>query len=509
MTKRKPLPPTAADAAREALRAEERKRASAGNPLKPIEVLKTIIAAYQAYVFATEGASADNGAVVSDDRQGLARGTQSAVDRMLFNANYWLAAYEDRIVSTFPDACDARACLKSIAVWNSHTLRLNTLDPEDVTATFGRFCPPFAANNRRGADGKNGGKGPVPEFRTCALEIAGYKPAEQAADIVRLVADVEAEARIYQTLEGGNPLDALFDILPAWCLQDRIPMVAGGWYDNADIMLLVVSELDARFKRMGYAESARGYFVDSFREALDGYEREISADDMESRWQDMPVGDLLQIIRAQRAMNPDYEADGYGTVLPPWLIYKEQLVWNTLVCAVYGPHVARPLAVESVDLLTMDGGTVHEDIITDLARSSYDVYLSGQTELGGSPEFKTYDDQPVDLRMSGIRRIQSIPDMLKILGYRISPIGTCYPDQRVDRLSPSEVECLAVLEHRRWLAERIAAGWTLSPTKDTAAKQSPYLVPWEALPERARDCNRRQLRNLPTLLASRGLCITR
>ena len=76
-------------------------------------------------------------------------------------------------------------------------------------------------------------------------------------------------------------------------------------------------------------------------------------------------------------------------------------------------------------------------------------------------------------------------------------------------LTPSEVECLAILEHRRWLAERTNAGWTFAEKKNVAAKQSPYLLSWEELPERAREWNRSSIRDIPTLLANVGLAIAR
>ena len=96
-----------------------------------------------------------------------------------------------------------------------------------------------------------------------------------------------------------------------------------------------------------------------------------------------------------------------------------------------------------------------------------------------------------------------------MLGYEIVPDGSCYPDQKVASLSPSEIECLAVLENRRWIAERTKTGWTFGAERDVAAKKSPYLVPWEDLPDRAREWNRSAIRNIPALLAGENLAIAR
>jgi len=124
-------------------------------------------------------------------------------------------------------------------------------------------------------------------------------------------------------------------------------------------------------------------------------------------------------------------------------------------------------------------------------------------------EFATFEDQPADLRNSGIEHIRSIPTKLETLGYGIVPAGSCYPDQRVMSFTASEIECLAILEHRRWLREREQAGWTYAAVKDVQAKTSPYLVPWEDLPDRAREWNRSAARSIPALLATVGLAIAR
>lgn len=36
--------------------------------------------------------------------------------------------------------------------------------------------------------------------------------------------------------------------------------------------------------------------------------------------------------------------------------------------------------------------------------------------------------------------------------------------------------------HQAWMAEKLAAGWKLGPTKNPAAREHPWLVPFEQLP---------------------------
>ena len=60
---------------------------------------------------------------------------------------------------------------------------------------------------------------------------------------------------------------------------------------------------------------------------------------------------------------------------------------------------------------------------------------------------------------------------------------------------------LAEMEHNRWMAERLLAGWRYAPgTKNLDTKTSPSLVPWEQLPAIEQDKDRDTIRNIPTLL---------
>jgi hypothetical protein len=126
---------------------------------------------------------------------------------------------------------------------------------------FERFCPPPASNNRRGARGKGLGKGPVHDFRIKAFEVAEREDAQHAAALRSIVADMEAEVQAYTALESARPLDALYVLLPAWCLQERIDLVCGSWWEEADIMLLVARKLRETFRSEASGDPARGFIA--------------------------------------------------------------------------------------------------------------------------------------------------------------------------------------------------------------------------------------------------------
>jgi hypothetical protein len=76
------------------------------------------------------------------------------------------------------------------------------------------------------------------------------------------------------------------------------------------------------------------------------------------------------------------------------------------------------------------------------------------------------------------------------------------------RFDPDELERLSIMEHERWVDERLRDGWRKGP-KDTERKISPYLVPWSKLDDEIREYDRVFIRGLPRFLARAGLQIVR
>jgi len=65
------------------------------------------------------------------------------------------------------------------------------------------------------------------------------------------------------------------------------------------------------------------------------------------------------------------------------------------------------------------------------------------------------------------------------------------------------VEELAEYEHARWNMERLLDGWTLGD-RDPVKKTNPSLVPWNELPEKTKEYDRRAVRNIPAMLKKLG-----
>ena len=302
---------------------------------------------------------------------------------------------------------------------------------------------------------------------------------------------MEDEAVAYEALGADSSLTALFDILPAWCLQNRIELVSGAWWDDCAVMNAIIDTLHARFVELDFGGAVCDYFLESCYEALDAYHRDLSSEPCP--WSEFSVPELIAVIREERERQPSFETDGYGSNLPAWLISKEQLIWNIWVCALYGPASARPLLVDSPDLLASQGYAGKTDVITELAQTSFLRYTTDRIASQTDQEYASFASLPPDLRDSSIAYISSIHSKLETLGYEVLPAGSCYPERCVTAFTASEVECLAILEHRRWLRER----------------QRPYMVPWEELPDRAKEWNRSAVRSIPSLLASVNLAVVK
>jgi len=100
------------------------------------------------------------------------------------------------------------------------------------------------------------------------------------------------------------------------------------------------------------------------------------------------------------------------------------------------------------------------------------------------------------------------------VGVKLRAIGCCAvpapPDSsRAFSFRPEELDKLARMEHARWSAEHLLAGWTHAARLDAAARTSPYLAPWDELPERVQLGHRQAAEHIPHHLADIGLAIQR
>ncbi len=147
-----------------------------------------------------------------------------------------------------------------------------------------------------------------------------------------------------------------------------------------------------------------------------------------------------------------------------------------------------------------------------LARSIHEDYVEQKTKEGDmketNPSMVAWDELPEDLKESNRSQAAHIDAKLKEIGCGIEPL-TDWTLAKFD-FAPWEVELLAELEHMRWLKERKRQGWKYSSgSKNLKKKTSPYLLPWQELPENVKEYDRNTVRKMPYFLGRAGYQIYR
>lgn len=165
----------------------------------------------------------------------------------------------------------------------------------------------------------------------------------------------------------------------------------------------------------------------------------------------------------------------------------------------------RAMAVIEVEGVLPDGA------YETLARAIHEDYVRRQRERGAAPDSNPsmvgWDELPETLKRSNRDQARHIAAKLAAVGCEIEPLAHGGAEQF--SFSAEELELLSRMEHDRWWRDREADGWTFAPEKDAERKKSPYLLPWQELPEEIREYDRDTVRGLPALLAEAGFHIVR
>jgi hypothetical protein len=114
---------------------------------------------------------------------------------------------------------------------------------------------------------------------------------------------------------------------------------------------------------------------------------------------------------------------------------------------------------------------------------------------------RPWDDLPQNLRDANRAAAEHAPLMLAAIGRALAPIAS---DADPAPLSNDEMEILTKIEHRRWIAERIAHGWRYGPMRDDRQMLHPDMVPYESLSNAAKEKDRNAVRVLLSALEAQG-----
>ena len=148
--------------------------------------------------------------------------------------------------------------------------------------------------------------------------------------------------------------------------------------------------------------------------------------------------------------------------------------------------------------------------IEQLARSIHADYVAkskarGETEAENKSMVR-WDRLPKDLRDANVAQAAGIGAKLEAINAVVVPESAEASDFS---FTPEEVEGLAEMEHKRWMNERIAQGWSYGPKRDNRRKIHPDLQEWDALDEGTREKDRDAVRAIPGILREAGYQILR
>ena len=146
-----------------------------------------------------------------------------------------------------------------------------------------------------------------------------------------------------------------------------------------------------------------------------------------------------------------------------------------------------------------------------LARAFHQHYVADQSSKGKSsddPSMQSWDRLDPGLKDSNRQLADHLPVKLRAINCYLAPLDSKTDADRVMKISAAEVELLARIEHERFVAERVLAGWSPG-RKDPARRTSPHLKDWTRLPKKVKDIDRAFVAAIPELVARAGLGVYR
>ena len=119
---------------------------------------------------------------------------------------------------------------------------------------------------------------------------------------------------------------------------------------------------------------------------------------------------------------------------------------------------------------------------------------------------QAWDELTENMRDANRAAAEHASILFAAAGLRIADAG---PGVEPVALSDAELELLARVEHRRWIADRVERGWRYGAVRDDHLMRHPSLVPFDALNEDDKEKDRNAVRALLSVLAGQGRVVIR
>jgi hypothetical protein len=156
---------------------------------------------------------------------------------------------------------------------------------------------------------------------------------------------------------------------------------------------------------------------------------------------------------------------------------------------------------------------LNDDTVEKLAKACHEVFCDSlkakHYKYGPTTNIKTkqhssllpYAELPENEKEQNRANVRDIPDKLASVGYVVIPSRG---NERRDDFTVEELEKLAIVEHERYVRQKLAAGWKYARATDKSRKLHKDLVDWERLPEHEREKDRLLVKGIPRILAKAG-----
>ena len=239
------------------------------------------------------------------------------IDRWLFNIN--MLTYQ--IEALYPESIALPVYQKVTRDWSDNTaLRLNEKSTPEALEVFEKYCPPCLDKGEK-ALGK--------------LKPSDKRIEGEHASVVELTCET---ASFYRSIAGlyGQGMAAYRELLPLWIVKGSSPLYTLKLWEDEEKVLAIGDALYKEFLAAGYHREVCERFNELVFSCYNSYASKLASETEQQKAQaaqlaTLPLGELYKIKHAQ----------GYRG-LPVWLEAKEQLIWNLVACALYGPENARP-----------------------------------------------------------------------------------------------------------------------------------------------------------------------
>ncbi|MFH1330140.1 MAG: RyR domain-containing protein [Actinomycetota bacterium] len=143
-----------------------------------------------------------------------------------------------------------------------------------------------------------------------------------------------------------------------------------------------------------------------------------------------------------------------------------------------------------------------EDLREAVAKGLHNEFKTArETELRPEePRLAEWETLLPEYRESTLRQADDTFAKLALVGLEV----VAGEEPPIFATGEDDVELLAEIEPGRWVVERLLSGWRWGPAKDVKPRVSPYLVPWDELPDGIRKWDSVFIRAIPESLAGLG-----